>query len=391
MIGHASISETASKNGKSGDQTKREVCTRSYYVYNGGWKLVLRPLPEVADKSARACEAACKNDKIGYSQESRNSLHTEAKKVGYDLSKITTPCNCDCSSFMTVCAIAGGVTGLEYTGNAPTTATMRDAFLKTGKYQALTEVKYLTSDKYLLRGDILVAPGHHTVMVLTSGEGIMKTSQRGIDMIKRFESVRLTAYKAVPSEKYYTIGYGHYGADVKPGMVITNAEAEAYLRIDLENCERAVDKLGKWTQNQFDALVSFTFNCGAKNLNKLCLGRTPLQIANAMPLYNKAGGQVLQGLVNRRNAEKALFLDGYTTPATGNPYAAPTRTLKIGSRGNDVRWLQYELNVRKYGLVVDGVFGQKTEDAVRNYQNRQSLVCDGIVGAKTRAELQAGN
>ena len=87
------------------------------------------------------------------------------------------------------------------------------------------------------------------------------------------------------------------------------------------------------------------------------------------------------------DVEMADFVDNRPT---GNPYAMPTKNLKNGSTGNGVRWLQYELNTRGYQLVVDGVFGSKTEDAVRNYQNRQKMICDGIVGPATRAELISG-
>lgn len=76
-------------------------------------------------------------------------------------------------------------------------------------------------------------------------------------------------------------------------------------------------------------------------------------------------------------------------PPTGNPYQEPTKNLKNGSTGNGVRWLQYELNWRGYGLVIDGIFGKNTEAAVRSFQNRSSLVCDGIVGPKTRAALRS--
>ena len=66
----------------------------------------------------------------------------------------------------------------------------------------------------------------------------MKTSSKGIDFIKSFETLRLKAYKAVKSEKYYTIGYGHYGPDVEPGMEITENEAERMLAEDLADFER---------------------------------------------------------------------------------------------------------------------------------------------------------
>lgn len=170
-IGHASLDERGKiSGGQAGDQNGKEVCTRQWY--SKPWEVLLRPLDaDLAEKSARACEAGCANNNIGYDQKSRNGLHAQAQAVGYDLSKIKTPCNTDCSAFMTVCAIAGGAVGLEYKGNAPTTSTMVNAFVKTGKYQQLIDSKYLTSDKYLRRGDILVKPGSHTVMVLGNGAG----------------------------------------------------------------------------------------------------------------------------------------------------------------------------------------------------------------------------
>ena len=139
----------------------------------------------------------------------------------------------------------------------------------------------------------------------------MKTSQRGINLIKQFEGVRLTAYKCPAG--VYTIGYGHTRG-VKRGMRITEEEASAYLTADLLNSEKAVeryDSVYHWNQNEFDALVSFTFNCGAANLRSLLRNgrRNRSQIAATLPLYRKAGGKVLKGLERRRAAEKALFLE----------------------------------------------------------------------------------
>lgn len=73
-----------------------------------------------------------------------------------------------------------------------------------------------------------------------------------------------------------------------------------------------------------------------------------------------------------------------------NPFVIPSSTLKQGMTGNGVKWLQWELNQRGYSLKVDGIYGPKTTDAVRDYQNRTQLVSDGIVGPATRAELLAG-
>ena len=136
----------------------------------------------------------------------------------------------------------------------------------------------------------------------------MKTSQLGLDLIKKYEGLRLISYKATPSEKYYTIGYGHYGKDVLPEMSINQKQAEDLLRSDINFAEKAVNKLNKdFNQNQFDALVSFTYNCGTRNLRDLCKDRTNDQIAEKITSYNKAGGKVLIGLVKRRLDEQKLF------------------------------------------------------------------------------------
>lgn len=171
LIGHASIDENGrATGGRAGDQTKKEVCTRNWY--SRSWDVVLRPIDStMAEKMAIACEAACANDNIGYDQSQRNTLHTEALKVGYDLSKISTGCECDCSSLMCVCAIAGGapVDKLFINGNMGTTRTMRGYFRSTGMFQILTDSKYLISPDYLKRGDVVVNEGSHTFMVLSNG------------------------------------------------------------------------------------------------------------------------------------------------------------------------------------------------------------------------------
>lgn len=141
----------------------------------------------------------------------------------------------------------------------------------------------------------------------------MKTSQTGIDLIKSFEGLVLTAYKPVKSEPYYTIAYGHYGSDVKPGQTITKAQAEQILKNDLVKYETAVaayNYVYSWNQNEFDALVSFTYNCGTGSLKNLLKNgtRSRAEIRNAILLYNKdVSGNTLAGLVRRRKAELELF------------------------------------------------------------------------------------
>lgn len=142
----------------------------------------------------------------------------------------------------------------------------------------------------------------------------MELSRNGYDLIKRYEGLRLKAYKPVPTEKYWTIGFGHYGADVTENMTITKEQADIYLIKDVSKSVKAVNDLldsYTFTQNQFDALVSFTFNCGAGNLTKLTnkKSRTLQEIADKLPAYNKAGGKELAGLTRRRQEERALFCE----------------------------------------------------------------------------------
>jgi len=136
----------------------------------------------------------------------------------------------------------------------------------------------------------------------------MKTSQTGIDMIKKYEGIRLEAYKPVASEEFYTIGYGHYGSDVTKGMTISKKKADELLAQDIKKFEKYVNTLPhKFNQNQFDALVSFAFNLGPKNLKKLCNGRSIEEIGDKITLYTKANGKTLNGLVRRRKEEQALY------------------------------------------------------------------------------------
>lgn len=135
----------------------------------------------------------------------------------------------------------------------------------------------------------------------------MKTGAEGIKLIKNFEGCRLKAYKPVPTERSWTIGWGHYG--VASTTVWTQQQADEQLVKDLVKYENYVNALKRnFNQNEFDALVSFTYNCGQGSLQTLCKNRSNKQIADALLKYNKAGGKELAGLTKRRKAERELFL-----------------------------------------------------------------------------------
>ena len=173
-IGHASIDERGKiTGGTPGDQNGKEVCIRNWY--NGGWEFLARAKAgAIAEKIAAACEAGCTNPNIGYDQGQRNVLNDKAKKVGYDLSKIDTACETDCSAFVSVCVLAAEVK-MAYSGNLPTTRTLRSTLEKTGEFEIFTDKKYLNSTDFLRRGDILCKAGSHAVIVLDIGTGVEMT------------------------------------------------------------------------------------------------------------------------------------------------------------------------------------------------------------------------
>lgn len=156
-------------------------------------------------------------------------------------------------------------------------------------------------------------------------------SKSGLQLTEQFEGCRLTAYQ--DSVGVWTIGYGHTGPDVYKGLTITQEQAEALLTKDIAKAAAAVnrlvtldragdpdtDGLPDLTQEEFDALVDFTFNLGAGNLasstllKKLNAGDIEGAAAE-FPKWVHAGGKVLAGLVKRRDAERALFLLGAHFP-----------------------------------------------------------------------------
>lgn len=142
----------------------------------------------------------------------------------------------------------------------------------------------------------------------------MKSSTTLIERIKDFEGFTSKPYKADKSEQYLTIGYGHYGADVKAGMTVTKEQATQLLHRDLATSEAFVNKLGVCkTQGQFDALVDFAYNLGTGSLASSTLLKRIKARASEKEIrlqflrWVYCGGKVLPGLVKRRNWEANRF------------------------------------------------------------------------------------
>ncbi|MDO5340882.1 MAG: lysozyme [Bacteroidia bacterium] len=144
----------------------------------------------------------------------------------------------------------------------------------------------------------------------------MKTSPSAIALIKSFEGFSLTAYRCPAG--CLTIGYGHT-SNVTEGMAINEQQAEKLLKQDICFAELAVDMLGKLTQNQYDALVSFVFNVGNRAFSSSRLRRYVLADPNDPAIRQeflrwiyitvKGRKQISKGLQNRRNAEANLYFN----------------------------------------------------------------------------------
>lgn len=178
-----------------------------------------------------------------------------------------------------------------------------------------------------------------TAAFADAAETDMKASDNLKLLIKGWEGLRLTAYKAHPSEEYWTIGYGHYASDIYEGMEITLEQADAYFEQDIVGFERGINNTAKkyglsLTQNQFDALVSLAYNFGPNWVDyntgwrlaryiqqgfKDSYGNpvSDLELADSFAVLCSAGGEILPGLVKRRINEAEIFLyNNYSTELT---------------------------------------------------------------------------
>ena len=199
-----------------------------------------------------------------------------------------------------------------------------------------------------------------------NGGIIIKISQNGMNLIKEFEGCRLTAYKPVPWEQMYTIGWGHYGVTAETTW--TQEQADSQLETDLNNkYAPIVDAYtkGKANQNEFDALVSLAYNCGNVFVADSWAPFSHDYVAGMIPKYRNAGGQVLQGLVRRRQAELDLFNKPVTNSSNQNNQ----------TKGEEIQMYLIEgldnSGKTKHWYVSDGVSVRhvRTTRMLRNYQN----------------------
>lgn len=161
------------KGGKAGDQTKTEFAVIPWY--NRPWSVVLRyPDQRVAKDIAYLAKAAAENDHIGYDQNQRSTFWKAlSHATGYDTAKVTEDCESDCTcGVATIVKAAGLRKGVKLLGDIDPdyyySGNLKPGFRNLG-FQILTDSKYLTSDRYLLPGDILLYENHHAATNLDVG------------------------------------------------------------------------------------------------------------------------------------------------------------------------------------------------------------------------------
>lgn len=218
----------------------------------------------------------------------------------------------------------------------------------------------------------------------------MKLSNNGLNLIKRFEGYRSNAYRCAAGVA--TIGWGTTSINGKPvtmGMTCTETQATEWLKADVVKFENRVNKYDSkyhWTQNEFDALVSFAYNLGSIDGLTSNGTRTREQISEKFLAYSKAGGKTNQGLLSRRRVERALFDSDPGKNTIGN-VAVPT--IKKGTKGSNALLLQKNINkVTNAQLVEDGIFGSKSCAALYCWQEANGLVPDKIYGSKSYAVMK---
>lgn len=183
IIGSARQDENGKAyGGQAGNQSGKEVSTQNWYLHSKGWRVLRAKDAGVGQRLAIAMRAACENRNIGYNQWRRNTLYDAAAVWGFDISRVNSPADTDCSALVRTCiAYAAGITTLP---SSLRTGNMCSLILATGQFVELSGTEYTTKSDYLKAGDILCTKSSgHTVIVLTNGpkagEKVYPTLRKG--------------------------------------------------------------------------------------------------------------------------------------------------------------------------------------------------------------------
>lgn len=325
------------RGGKPGDQTGEEWEIRPWY--QRGWNCVLRhPDAQVRETLAQLAEKSAKNELIGYNQDDRYTYWQHLEASDYDPEKISVACDADCSSGIAAMAKAAGYllnnSKLKRISIFLDTSGIREAFLAAG-FQVLTDSKYLTSDAYLLRGDLPLYEEHHICTNLTNGANADATGSSG-------------------TGESGSGGTGMGSGNTGTGNVLKNniAKGQAWMNENYQTVIKnstgnllAVD--GAWGKHShFAAVAVWKYLANRKYGANL----TP-SIAN----FGADSKKVAAGILVRK-----------------------------GDSGTFTYIIEWILSAEGYYTgSMDTVFGGGLQTAVKAFQTKSGLSADGIVGADT--------
>lgn len=294
-IAHASIDENGKiAGGKAGDQTGKEVCIRTWY--NKNWQYVLRINNEKVRKQfANNMIDVAKNNNIGYDQNQRNTLLTQAKNVNFDFTAISNSCECDCSSLVTICVLGAiyKVLGVEAyqkahdilitNGNCATTRNLRS---KLGHITAFSVNTYnsslhTSSSNSAVFGDIYLREGSHVVACVMDG---VKQSIETATTSKKNDKV-LEWQRAAIADGF---SFPKYGADGEWG-----SECETVAK------KAIVKKRDTWKYNNLTRIVQ-------KALGVYADGKCGINTQNAIIKFQREKGLTQDGCVGLNTWKKIL-------------------------------------------------------------------------------------
>ena len=314
-IGSARIDERGKISGGAvGDQTGKEVSYQAWYLHSKGWVVLRAKNTEIRNKIAYAMKAACDNNKIGYDQSNRLGLYKAVKNYGFDPAKCVVLTETDCSALVRVCVCYASGKNIPNFNTSSELSVLK----ATGLFDVYTDDAHCKSSSNLLPGDILVTKTKgHTVAVISvpntnSNNGSLKRGSKG-DKVKELQT------------KLNKVGNN---------LVVDGSFGPA--------TEKAVKEFQKKYNLTVDGIA------GPNTIKKL--------------------DEVI--------ASKAVK-------------AVATATLKKGSKGENVKTLQRNLNeVMDTDINVDGSFGTITETTVKAFQKKYGLVVDGYYGPKSADKMR---
>lgn len=292
--------------GKAGDQTGKEWQLKPWY--KRPWTVVLRyPDQTVALKIAELGIAAALNNNIGYDQYQRATYWTQLKAAGYDPSKITTPCEEDCTAGVTAnvraCGYIFGIPALQALDTSGTrSSNMRSRFVKAG-FKALTASKYLTSGKYLLPGDILLYENHHAATNITCGTAVrdewhpgtidpptyklgdrdLKKGDKGPDVKELQEDLKSLGYD-----------FPRYGCDGDFGSE-TETNVKGFQRVS------GLEPTGVFDHKSYEALLSVMGGYVLITGNSVNVRSGPSKECKSLGVVHKGDRLPFGGLINEEN------------------------------------------------------------------------------------------